>query len=111
MPCTTCTALISSRNYGLIMASAYLPASIFLAVFPDALVEELALAQAVFLLDAGEADGLVDGNLPADGLRVDGYFAPYGFGVFLQHFQAEVFHSGGAQVGQELERRLRLAYE
>lgn len=98
MSCTARTALISSRNYGLIMASAYLPASFFFAVVPDALVEELSFGKAVFFFYAGEADGLVNGYLPADGLRVDERLLAYGRCVFLQHFEAEVVHSGGAQV-------------
>ena len=83
----------------------------FLAVLPDALVEELPFAKAVFLFDAGEADGFGDGNLPADGLRVDERLAVDRFGVFLEHFEAEVVHSGLLQFGQQLERGLRLAYE
>ena len=83
----------------------------FLAVFPDALVEELSFGKAVFFFDSGLADGLIDGNLPLDGLRVDGNLLPDGVGVFLQHFQAEMVHSRIAQPVIELERRLRLAHE
>ena len=78
---------------------------------PDTLVEELSFAETVFLFDAGEADGFGDGNLSADGLRVDERLAVDRFGVFLEHLEAEVAHSGLLQFGQQLERGLRLAYE
>jgi hypothetical protein len=56
---------------------------LFLAILPSALVEELPFGKAVFFLDASFADGIFDGNLAVNSLRVDKDLASYSFGVFL----------------------------
>ena len=87
----------------------FLSALDLLSVLPDALVEELAFGKSVFLLDTGEPDSFLDGNFPADGLRVDERLLAYGRCVFLEHLEAEMVYPGSAQVRQQFQGRLRLA--
>ena len=52
----------------------------FFPVDPDTFVEQLAFAEAVFLLDSGLRDGCVDAYVAADGGDIGLYFAAGGFG-------------------------------
>ena len=76
---------------------------------PDALVEELPFAKAVFFFDAGEADGGFYREAPADGFGVGLYLAADYFWSFVQKFNAEVECVRGEQLREQLECRLRLA--
>ena len=75
---------------------------LFFAVLPGAFVKELAFRKAVFFLNARFADGVFDRDFALDGLRVNEHLAAHGFGVFGEHFEAEMVHAGAAKAGEEL---------
>ena len=85
--------------------------ALFLAVLPGTFVKELAFGKAVLFLNARFADGVFDRDFTLDGLRVNEHLAAHGFGVFGEHFEAEVVHACGAEAGEQFEGRLWFAHK
>ena len=83
----------------------------FFPAGPDTFVEQLAFAEAVFLLDSGLRDGRVDADVAADGRDVGLHLAACCFGGLVEQFDPEIPDARGGEAREQLECRLRLPDE